>query len=107
MGDSKADSITVTVGATPLESLRIYYLQSTTIQYFILHVHTPVRPLRIVVADPGIRDVVELVPTEAHEVVETLPFYRLDERLGEGVGLEMLGLDCGVLRCRLNARIPC
>ena len=53
-------------------------------RYFIFHIHNPVRPLRIVVADPGIRDVVELVPTKAHEVVETCSSHCADERLGGG-----------------------
>ena len=55
------------------------------------------RPLRNVVADPGIRDVVELVPTEAHEVIETFAFHRADDRLGEVITPWVLGSDCEVV----------
>ena len=48
------------------------------------------RALGIVVVDPGIRDVVELVPAKAHEVIETLPFDGADERFCEGIGLRCL-----------------
>ena len=48
------------------------------------------RPLRIVVADPGARNVIELVPAEAHEVIETLPFDGADERFREGIRLGCL-----------------
>ena len=48
------------------------------------------RSLRVVVADPCARNVVELVPAEAHEVIETLPFYRADKRFREGLRLGCL-----------------
>ena len=61
-----------------------------SIQYFIFHVKTAVRPLRNVVADPGIRDVVELVPAKAREVIEAFTFHRADDRLGEVIRLGCL-----------------
>ena len=61
-----------------------------SIQYFVFHVQAPVRPLRIVVADPGARNVIELVPAEAHEVIEAFAFHCADEGLGEGIRLGCL-----------------
>ena len=43
--------------------------------------------LGVVMTDPGVGDVIELVSAEAHEVIEALPFYGADERLREGVRL--------------------
>ena len=48
------------------------------------------RALGVVIADPGIRDVIELVPAEAHEVIEAFPLYGADERLRESVRLGCL-----------------
>ena len=47
-------------------------------------------PLGVVMADPGTGDVIEWVPAEAHEVIETFPFYRADERFREGIRLGCL-----------------
>ena len=47
-------------------------------------------PLGVVMADPGTGDVIELVPAEAHEVIETFAFHCADEGLGEGIRLGCL-----------------
>jgi len=65
-------------------------LLECTVQNFVVHAYAAVRPLGVVVTDPGARDVIELVPTEAHEVVEAFPFDGADERLRECVGLRSL-----------------
>ena len=48
------------------------------------------RALRIVMTNPDVGDVIELVSTEAHEVVEAFPFYCPDERFREGIRLGCL-----------------
>ena len=60
------------------------------VQQLVDHAHTPVGPFGVVVTNPGLRNVVKLIFTEANGVVKTFPLERLDERLRERVDVESL-----------------
>ena len=62
-----------------------------------------VRSLCIVVLDPGLDDVSELIPAEANEVVQAFPLQRTDEGLGERVRLGGAGRTLDAVRSKNSA----
>ena len=50
------------------------------VENFVVHAEASVWASRVVIGDPGGSDIVELVATEADEVVETFPFEGFDPR---------------------------
>ena len=48
------------------------------VEHFVVHTDASMGSLRVVIMDPGLRDVVKLVKVEADEVVQAFPFMRFD-----------------------------